>query len=88
MCWGRGMLGELGNGHSSVAKSPVAVSGIDDGRSVAAGNMHACVTRAGGTVACWGHNGNRQLGDDTDTASAVPDAVVSLTGASAVSSSP
>jgi alpha-tubulin suppressor-like RCC1 family protein len=33
--------------------------------SVAAGAVHSCVIRIGGTVACWGSNGHGQLGDNS-----------------------
>jgi alpha-tubulin suppressor-like RCC1 family protein len=85
-CWGRGMTGELGNGHMSTAPAPVTVSGIRDARIVALGDIHSCVGRADGTVACWGHNGNKQLGDGSNIASPVPVAVASLSDATAISS--
>jgi alpha-tubulin suppressor-like RCC1 family protein len=45
------------------AKSPHAVPGIDDVKSLALGLFHTCALRADGSVWCWGGNGYGQLGD-------------------------
>jgi alpha-tubulin suppressor-like RCC1 family protein len=66
-CWGANQAGQLGNG-SMVAESdvPVQVSGLSDAvaLTMVTGdyNQAACVIRGGGSVSCWGDNGDGQLG--------------------------
>lgn len=66
-CWGNNGNGQLGNGSTSPPDapvlSPVAVVGLADVASIAAGGFHTCALRTDTTVACWGHNGSGQLGD-------------------------
>jgi alpha-tubulin suppressor-like RCC1 family protein len=85
---------------SGVDASRVDAAGIDDDSGpdvlgsvlvppssghIAAGTVHACVIRDGGSVACWGDNSYGALGDGTTTSSSTPVAVANLTGATAVS---
>ncbi|HXI55433.1 MAG TPA: PxKF domain-containing protein [Polyangia bacterium] len=51
---------------------PVAVTGLSDAISIAAGEFHTCVVRATGTVVCWGRGESGQLGDGNMTSSTVP----------------
>lgn len=51
---------------------------------VAAGTSHACARLSGGTVRCWGLNGNGQLGDGTTTQRPVSVPVTGLTGVALV----
>lgn len=82
-CWGRNTSGQLGNGSTTNALSPVFVSGITDAVEVSAGARHTCARLLGGTVWCWGDNTEGQLGNGSFTSSSVP---VQSTGvASAVS---
>jgi alpha-tubulin suppressor-like RCC1 family protein len=88
-CWGSNSLGQLGNGTSgSIATTPVPVTGLvvdaqlaASGRTLAVGLEHACARRADLSLACWGGNGHGQLGNGTLAASAVPVAVIGVTGA-------
>jgi hypothetical protein len=65
-CWGRGSLGQLGNGTTTFSTVPVQVTGMTGAVAIAMGDHHACVVRGDGTVACWGSNLAGQLGDGTN----------------------
>ncbi|HRQ86940.1 MAG TPA: RCC1 repeat-containing protein, partial [Candidatus Saccharibacteria bacterium] len=70
-CWGHGESGRLGNGGTSIAYTPVAVStaGVLSGRTVTAvtaGVNHTCGI-AGGLAYCWGYGHSGQLGDGVTT---------------------
>lgn len=81
MCFGSNWSGQLGLGYSSARETrPLRVTGIDDAIAITAGENHACVLRAGGTVACWGRNDYGQLGDGSTMTRTRPVAVSGLTG--------
>ena len=68
-CWGGLQLnfGQLGNGDTDGAETPVAVSGLGTVRSVMASNENhirtfSCAIDAGGQAHCWGANRWGQLG--------------------------
>ena len=71
-CWGYNAQGQLGNGTTAPATSPVEVSGGLKFTSLAAGDFNTCGIVAGGAAYCWGDNGYGQLGDSSRTASRVP----------------
>jgi len=73
-CWGRNVLGELGDGTFTNRTTPVDVTGLSSGvAAVSAGRGHACVLTTGGGLECWGNNSNLfglppeggQVGDGT-----------------------
>jgi alpha-tubulin suppressor-like RCC1 family protein len=67
-CWGNNGSGQLGSGTNvSFSTTPVPVVGVTDATSIAVGGFFGCARRTGGTVTCWGANGNGQLGDGTTT---------------------
>ena len=75
-CWGRNGSGELGNGTTSGAPTPVDAVGIGGiVAGVAAGGAHTCVRLQGGAVKCWGSNSNGELGNGTTNQSSLPVAV-------------
>ncbi|WP_338796768.1 IPTL-CTERM sorting domain-containing protein [Acidovorax sp. DW039] len=82
-CWGKNDSGQLGNGSSNASSMPIAVSGLSQGvLSIVVGSNHTCALMAGGTVSCWGYNGNGQLGDGTNSNfSSVPKSVQGLSEA-------
>ncbi len=45
----------------------MAVRGVQDAVSVAAGVRHTCAIREDGSVVCFGANGDGRLGDGTTT---------------------
>jgi len=61
-CWGLNSDGELGNGTTTNASSPVTVTGLIGVRAVTAGDYHACALLDNGTVQCWGYNFHGELG--------------------------
>ncbi len=75
LCWGDNQYGQLGHGISGDVHdkaTPTEVVGLDGAVTVRAGDNHTCAVAAGGTVWCWGHNGDGELGDATRQASASP----------------
>ena len=75
-CWGYATAGELGDGSNTgpdacpsgggqvaCSTTPVAVTGISDATQVVVGTQDACALLSGGTVDCWGYNGQGALGN-------------------------
>ena len=75
-CWGQNSDGQLGNGTTTQATSPVAVSGSRTWNAIAAGDYHTCGIASGNTLYCWGNNQTGQLGDGTTTSGNTPVAVL------------
>ena len=69
-CWGLNANGQLGNGTTTNAASPVTA--ISSGATeVSAGTSHTCAVVSGG-ARCWGINTNGLLGDGTTTQRTTP----------------
>ena len=75
-CWGRGDIGQLGNGSSSNSSTPVQVSNLSNGAGVDGGGDQTCAALNDGSAMCWGDNTAGALGDGTTTSSNVPVQVV------------
>jgi alpha-tubulin suppressor-like RCC1 family protein len=72
-CWGANGDGQLGiGGFVPSTSGPVPVTGLGAAVAVSAGQDTSCALLGDGTVWCWGHNSDRQLGDGTTTPSPVP----------------
>ena len=80
-CWGDNSTGQLGDGTTTNASTPVAVAGIGGAATVTAGGFHTCVRFPDGTIQCLGRNNAGQLGDPGTTAfqSPTPVRVAGLT---------
>jgi alpha-tubulin suppressor-like RCC1 family protein len=88
-CWGLNDWGQIGNGARGVnASTPAQVVGLAGAVQVAVGGFHTCARFANGTLACWGANDARQLGDPNTTADSAtaPVPVGGITTATAVAS--
>jgi alpha-tubulin suppressor-like RCC1 family protein len=93
MAWGDNAEGQLGAGTFSgpekcgvnvCSTTPVAVSGLSDVTSIAAGAGHSLAVLSSGSVMTWGQNNDGQLGDGTTARSSTPVLVTGLSGARAV----
>lgn len=88
-CWGHNPDGELGNASQVDSAVPVAVSGLGAGsgvRALAAGPFHTCALKRDGSVWCWGHNPDGELGNGVLVDASAPVAVTGLSGGSGVRS--
>lgn len=61
-CWGINTNGQLGNGTTTLSRSPVLMAGVRP-VSVSCGEQHVCIVEAGGAISCWGQNTTGQLGN-------------------------
>lgn len=78
-CWGMNSDGQLGDATTTQRLSPVNVSGLSSGiAKIAGGERHTCALSSAGGLACWGWNGEGQLGDGTTTQRLSPVAVNGL----------
>jgi alpha-tubulin suppressor-like RCC1 family protein len=85
-CWGRGIRGQLGNGGTADAESPVPVMNAAGTRalrgvkSVVGGSSHTCAVLRSGQARCWGNNSSGQLGDGSKEDSPRPVTVKNASG--------
>jgi len=85
--WGRGDLGQLGNGLNNDSKVPVQVKNLTNVLAIGAGGWHSLALKSDGTVWSWGSNAYGQLGDGTKEHSNVPVQVLNLTNVIEISAS-
>ncbi|MBS1961628.1 MAG: hypothetical protein JST04_05400 [Bdellovibrionales bacterium] len=83
-CWGLNSSGQLGDGTTTQATTPVVVTGGLTATAIAAGQSHTCALLSDQTVKCWGLNSSGQLGDGTTTQRTSPVAVSGITNAVAI----
>jgi alpha-tubulin suppressor-like RCC1 family protein len=86
-CWGWNLFGQLGNEDSypSFSDVPVPVTGLTGAAAISAGGGHSCALVLDGTVRCWGHSKEGQLGNGTTTDATTPVAVSGLNSAVTIS---
>jgi PKD repeat protein len=77
--WGLNADGQLGDGTTTLRRTPVTVVGLDNAVAIAAGRDMGYALRADGTVVAWGRNDEGQLGDGSTTRRTTPVRVGSLT---------
>jgi alpha-tubulin suppressor-like RCC1 family protein len=86
VAWGDNRYGQLGDGTTTGAELPVAVSALSGVTAVSAGGEHGLALLSDGTVMAWGENEKGELGDGTTGGvSEVPVAVSGLSGVTAIS---
>jgi len=69
-CWGSNRSGQLGNGNIGDSSAiPVAVIGGLSFTKISAGGRHTCGLTTSGSIYCWGHNVDLQLGRGPSTGS-------------------
>ena len=80
-CWGENDYGGVGDGTTSDRGTPVLVAAMPGPvNAVAAGNFHSCAINSASRAACWGYNGDGQLGGGTPVGRATPRPVAGLQG--------
>jgi alpha-tubulin suppressor-like RCC1 family protein/Leucine-rich repeat (LRR) protein len=83
--WGYNLLGQIGNGTTSLTQTiPAQVTSLTGVAAIAAGTTHSLAAKSDGTLWSWGENNFGQLGNGTSTNSSLPVQVSSLSGVVAV----
>ncbi|HXP38590.1 MAG TPA: hypothetical protein VN817_12570, partial [Solirubrobacteraceae bacterium] len=85
--WGYNGSGQLGNGTTTLSRTPVAVSGLSNVIAVAGGGEHSLALLGNATMMGWGANREGQIGDGSTTNRRVPVQIVdfaTLGGISAI----
>jgi alpha-tubulin suppressor-like RCC1 family protein len=85
-CWGRGDLGQLGDGvyHSGPQSTPVAVKNLSGVVAISAGTNYACAITSSGRGYCWGDDTYGQLGNNHYGAGVRSNVPVAVVNASSV----
>ena len=82
-CWGNNGVGQLGLGNTINQTIPTPVPGLSNVDSITAGSTsYFCAHKSDNSVACWGYNGQGQLGNGNtiDQTSPTPVPPPAMTG--------
>ena len=82
-CWGGNDWGQIGDNTTTDRFSPTQTFPFTDGKkavAITSGRAHHCALLDDGTVSCWGHNNQGQIGDNTTTNRLLPTSTQSLGG--------
>jgi RHS repeat-associated protein len=82
--WGYGKYGQLGNGGTTNALTPVQVSGLGGITAIAANGNNSYALRSDGTVWAWGDNSSGQLGNGSAAKTSLTPVQVSISGATGI----
>jgi alpha-tubulin suppressor-like RCC1 family protein len=83
--WGNNMFGQLGNGTTNAATTPVQVSLLHSVTALGGRGYHSLAIQADGSAWAWGWNSAGELGNGTTNSTLVPVQVTGLTNPAAVS---
>ena len=78
VCWGRGELGQFGDGTYTSSSTTARYVSLPAGRtaiSIATGMEHVCAVLDDHSAWCWGNNSYGQIGDGTTTNRPMPTSV-------------
>ncbi len=86
VCWGDNTSGQLGDGTSRAARTPVTVmlGGITGVTGVACGEGFTCVRTSAGAVYCWGRAAYGVLGDGSTANRSTPSTPALSSGTTAI----
>ncbi len=86
LAWGNGNQGQIGNGRTDLFNyAPIAVPGVSNAVSVAAGRGFSVAVTQDGSVLAWGSNSYGQLGQAIAPDRTVPSRISSLSDVIAIS---
>lgn len=71
-CWGRNVLGQVGDGFTITRLSPVPVSLVNPAIQVSAGTSYTCAVLSTNKAYCWGNGSFGNLGQGATTNSSLP----------------
>jgi alpha-tubulin suppressor-like RCC1 family protein len=79
MAWGSNSSGQIGDGTTTNALTPKAISGLSNVKSIISNQSTVYALLNDGTVMAWGNNSSGQIGDGTTTNVLIPKLITGLT---------